>query len=64
MTMSNIVAGFRVTGVYPLDHTAVPVSAMVKERGGDVERCESLAERMGLLRLWLARLKVLRSLQK
>ena len=46
MTMTNIIAGFRTTGVYPLDRSAIPIRAAVREAGG--RRCESLAERTGL----------------
>ena len=45
MTMSNIVTGFRTTGVYPLDPSACSFeNVSEKDRLG----CESLAERSGL----------------
>ena len=40
MTMTNIVAGFRTAGVYPVNRVAV--------EGKKVTACESLAERTGL----------------
>ena len=46
MTTTNIVAGFRTMGVYPLNRLAIPICAAVKESGGN--RRESLAERTGL----------------
>ena len=46
MTMSNIVAGFRTTGVYPLDPSACSFEKVSeKDR---LAKCESLAERSGL----------------
>ena len=41
MTMTNITAGFRVTGIYPLDRTAIPILAKECRR-------ESLAQKTGL----------------
>ena len=40
MTMSNVVAGFRTTGVYPVNRPAV--------EGMRGKACESLAEKAGL----------------
>ena len=44
MTMTNIIAGFHTTGVYPLNRLAVPIRTVGK---GNTRR-ESLAGRSGL----------------